>query len=160
MIFLDFPEMKELQKEIDKDDLYEEEDDDSYGLEKEPHVTLLYGLHDAVDPWEVKDIVRSVEYGPIEATKVTAFENEKYDVLKFDIKCKELHKVNKLLQELPHTNKFKDYVPHATIAYLKPGTAKKYIKLFKSKKFNPLVKKGVYSMPDGDKISFRVETHE
>jgi len=160
MLFFEFPEMKELQKEIDKDDLYEEEDDDSYGLEKEPHVTLLFGFHKEVEPKDIKEIVQGIEFGPIECTKVSAFENEKYDVLKFDIKCKELHEANKLLQELPHTNKFKDYVPHATIAYLKSGQAKKYIKLFKGKKFNPLVKKGVYSMPDGDKISFKVKTHD
>lgn len=158
MLYLDFPELKKLQKEIDKADLYEDDEDPSFGLEKDPHITLLYGFHKTAKPDEIKKIVQNTEFGTIEATKVSAFKGEKYDVLKFDIKCKQLHEVNKKLQEFPHTNKFKDYVPHATIAYLKSGMADKYIKLFKGKKFNPLVKKGVLSQTNGEKISFKIET--
>lgn len=160
MIYLKFPELKDLQKEIDKEDIYEEEDDSSYGLEKEPHVTLLYGFHKNANPDKIKAVIQEIEFGEIEATKVSAFKNDKYDVLKFDIKCKQLHDANKELKEFPHTNKFKDYVPHATIAYLKSGTADKYIKLFKGKKFNPLVKNGVLSQADGDKITFKIKTKD
>lgn len=160
MLYLDFPELKDLQKQIDKADIYEEEDDPSYGLEKDPHITLLYGFHKNANPEEIKKVIQGIEIGEISATKVSKFENPKYDVLKFDIKCKQLHEINKALSEFPHTDKFKDYVPHATIAYLKPGIANKYIKLFKDKKFNPLVKKGIFSKVDGDKISFKIKTKE
>lgn len=158
MVFFDFPEMKEIHKMIEKDDIYTDPKDPSFGLEKEPHATILFGLHKNVDPKDIKEIVQAAEFEEIVLHKVSAFENEKYDVLKFDVKCKTLNQLNKKLVEFPHTNKFPDYHPHCTIAYLKSGTAKKYIKMLKGKEYTITPKKGVYSMASGEKISFKVKT--
>jgi hypothetical protein len=49
------------------------------------------------------------------------FENELYDVLKFDVKReKSLFDCNKDLMKFPHTTDYPDYHPHLTISYLKP----------------------------------------
>lgn len=130
MLYFDFPDMKIIHDEIEEDDIFEGEDQ---GLETEPHVTLLYGLHsDEIDDQKVLDIsskgIKSLGLG-----NVSLFENEKYDVLKFDVEGPFLHDINKELTKLPHTTDFPDYHPHCTIAYLKPGTGKKYTKQFKGR---------------------------
>lgn len=107
-------------KTIDVRDLAED------GLETEPHITALYGLtSDSQGP--VVTVCR--EFGPIRATlgKIEAFSNPDYDVLKITVDSSELVKVNEALKKLPHENDFPTYRPHLTLAYLKPGTAEKYV---------------------------------
>lgn len=152
MVYFDFPRMLKIQDGINPDDLYEEEGDRTFGIENEPHVTLLYGIHDnEVDENEVMTI-SSQDIPPIVLTNASAFENEKYDVLKFDVECDKLHEINKELRKLPHTNGFPDYHPHVTIAYLKPGAAKKYVEKYKDIKETVTPKEIVYSKPSGEKI--------
>lgn len=122
---------------IDEKDLYTEEDDSSYGLESEPHITILYGIHsDEVKPNEIKEFIKEYDINKFELklSDISLFENEKYDVVKFDIDDKDniLTDFNKTLTEkYPFTNKFKDYHPHSTIAYVKKGKGKKYIQKLK-----------------------------
>ena len=133
MAFFDIPnwETKVLGK-ISEQDLY---DEPGFGLEHEPHVTVLYGFHqDSTDIDELKKTVDEYVEKPIkiEIKKVSVFENEKFDVLKFDIESPELRELNKICAEkFEHTNSYKDYHPHMTIAYLKKGVAAKYVKEFK-----------------------------
>ncbi len=122
---------KELQKDIDKDDLYTEEE--GHGMETEPHITVLYGIHEQ-DSNKVKE---ELELTPVEytLTGLSLFENDNYDVLKFTVKSTDLKKLNKqCTKNLEYTNSYPDYIPHMTVAYLKQGTGKKYIKLK-----NPLI---------------------
>jgi len=151
MLYFDFPQMKVIHDEIEKDDIAEE----FGGLETEPHVTLLYGLHsDEIDDDKVLDVsskgIMSIGLG-----NVSLFENEKYDVLKFDVEAPFLYDINKELSKLPHTTDFPDYHPHCTIAYLKSGTGKKYVKLFKNRIYEVFPTKVVYSKPDGTKLEER-----
>ena len=53
------PQMKSLHKLIKKEHIYTAPDHD-YGLEDEPHITVLYGLHKEVTQKEVKEIKREV----------------------------------------------------------------------------------------------------
>jgi hypothetical protein len=46
MLYFDFPLMDKIHNVIDPKDIYYEEGDRSFGLEDEPHTTLLYGLHE------------------------------------------------------------------------------------------------------------------
>jgi 2'-5' RNA ligase len=156
MAFIDYSdEIKEIHDAIDEDDVYVDEEDPTYGIEKESHCTVLYGLHEEVTLAEVKDKVKDIDHEEITVHNVSAFENEKFDVLKFDVKGKWLYKMNKAVAELPHTNKY-EYHPHVTIAYLKSGKAKDYIKKFKDTEFKAKIEKFVFSTPDGKKRSFKL----
>jgi 2'-5' RNA ligase len=151
MLHFDFPEMKIIQDEIDKDDLHEEKG----GLETDPHVTLLYGLHsDEIEDGIVLDQsskgIKSMGLG-----NLSLFENGEFDVLKFDVEAPFLYSINKELSKLPHTTEYPDYHPHCTIAYLKSGTGKKYTKSFKGRIFEVFPTKVVYSKPDGTKFEER-----
>lgn len=149
MLYFDFPHMSILHGKIDKDDIFT---DDGLGLETEPHVTLLYGLHsDEIKDQDVLDI-SSKGIESIGLHNPSVFENEKFDVLKLDVEGKFLHRINKELSKLPNTNKFPDYHPHCTIAYLKPGKGKKYAEQFENRVHEVFPTKVVYSKPDGTKL--------
>jgi len=143
-----FPEI-----EIDKDDLYNN-DENEYGLELgDKHVTILYGLHD--DEINEDDIVKlfSMINGPeVTTNKISLFENEKYDVVKWDIESEELTLLNKMVTSMfPYTSNFPDYYAHATIGYCIPGKGKTYQKdLDESLKMK--VDYWIYSKADGKKI--------
>ncbi len=158
MLYFNFPEMNKIHDVIDSKDIYIQEGDRSFGLEKEPHCTLLYGLHNEVSTKDVNEVLNNYTYSTVKAYNVSLFENQDYDVLKFDIKGDNLHETNKDLQQYPFTSNFPDYHPHLTIAYLKPGTGKKYTKILKGQEFDLLPQYAVYSKPDGgqDKININV----
>lgn len=160
MVFLDVDKKawKELQDMISEDDLYTEEEDSSYGRENEPHVTILYGLHGDIEDKDLEVEIDKITEPHIEFKSISTFENDKFDVLKFDVKSPDLNKLNKVFTKFPHTNKFPDYHPHATIAYLKKGTAEKYIKEAKDlvkMKMEP--EKIVYSKVDGSKKNYKLK---
>jgi 2'-5' RNA ligase len=150
MLYFDFPQMKEIHEQIDSEDLYEEDGDRTFGLEDEPHCTLLYGLEEGVTLDEVKKILNTQSFSTCTVHNASLFEND-YDVLKFDVKGKGLHECNKALSELPYNNQYPDYHPHMTIGYLKKGTGKKYTKLMEGKEWTLLPSYAVYSQPDGTK---------
>jgi hypothetical protein len=159
MLYLDFPEMGELHSQIDPEDVYVDEDDSTFGLENEPHVTLLYGLHDDVGLDKIEPIVGDKNYTAVKAHNASLFKNPKYDVLKFDVDGEMLHGVNKELAELPHTTDYPDYHPHMTVAYLKPGAGQKYCDMLKDKEYQLAPTHAIYSAPSGDKhqINIRVD---
>lgn len=156
MLYLDFPEMESLHSEIDENDVYVDDEDSTFGLENEPHVTLLYGLHDDVGLDKVEPIVGQRTYSTVKAHNASLFNNPKYDVLKFDIDGESLHDCNKSLSELPHTTDYPDYHPHMTVAYLKPGMGQKYADKLKGKEYMLHPTHAIYSMPSGDKHKINV----
>lgn len=158
MLYFDFPDMDNLHKEIDENDIYTE---DGFGLEDEPHTTLLYGFHadEINDDNEIFDTILDFEISNLILYNASLFENEYYDVLKFDVKAKEyeeneddfLFEINKTLTDkFPYTTDYPDYHPHATIGYLKKGKGKKYVEIFKDKEFEVVPSKIVYSKPNED----------
>jgi hypothetical protein len=160
MLYFDFPMMNKIHDGINPDDLYEEEGDRTYGLEDEPHVTLLYGLEDSVTPEHVKEIVDKFKFGKLVAHNVSLFEND-YDVLKFDIRYPTrggafLHKCNSALRNLPYNNQYPDYHPHMTIAYLQKGTGKKYCERMKGHEYDLVPSHAVFSQPDGTKTKIKI----
>jgi 2'-5' RNA ligase len=160
MLYFDFPKINDIHSKIDKDDLYEEENDRTYGLEDEPHITLLYGLEKEVTPNQVKEILENFTFGPCKLYNASLFENE-YDVLKFDvgypIKGEAfLHKCNTALRKLPYQNDYPDYHPHMTIGYLKKGTGKKYTEMLKDLEYDLSPSYAVFSQPDGNKVKIKI----
>ena len=148
------PEIEEIQSKIEADELYEEDDDRSYGLEDEPHVTVLYGIHsDKVDPEEVIALIKKIDWkNSISIGKPSLFENEKYDVLKLGANAEWLNKANRALcKTLPYSNDYPDYKAHVTVAYLKPGTGRDVVKRLGDFGTEIVPSKMVYSLPDGEK---------
>lgn len=135
MLEFDIKNWDKITSVIKKEDVY---DKPTFGIEDEPHITILYGFHDNVKPDQVKKIIHDVvdkgEKIKVEIKKISFFEvkGQEYDVVKFDVESPILHKLNKALKELPHTSSFTDYHPHMTISYVKKGTAKKYEKKLKN----------------------------
>ena len=154
--------------EIAPEDIYEEP---GFGIEKEPHITLLYGLHDdEVNPEEVIAEAQKHLKGDIKVkmTGISLFENDvPYDVVKFDVEPGVLAEVNKAIKDkFPNTSTFPDYHPHVTIGYVKKGKGKKYIKELSE----PIISTGteiIYSHPDdsyggtgNDKVVVKLEKEE
>jgi hypothetical protein len=111
---------------IADEDLYIDEKD-GCGRETEQHVTVLYGILDSTPSEALIQIVENTKPFLIEFGGVSIFETEKYDVVKLDIISEELHNLHlEIRRSCPNDNKFPDYKPHCTIAYLQKGKGKKY----------------------------------
>mgnify|MGYP000064117304 CR=1 FL=1 len=125
MLYFNVKNWADIISFIDPEDVHEGE-----GLEDEPHLTLLYGFHkDEVTFDDISKHFKGIEEIDVEIESVGIFENEKYDVVKFNVKkTEDIMDFNEKLSKLPHTTNFPDYHPHITIGYVKPGTGKKYIK--------------------------------
>ncbi len=152
MLFLDPPNWKDVTGMVEKEDLHEEE---GFGVEDEPHVTILYGLHDDIPDEEIEEAISKMTAPEITLENISIFENEDkpFDVVKFDIGGKELHKMNEMFAEFPHTTDFPEYHPHATIAYVKKGKGEKYVqKLSEKIVIKPI--KIVYSKADDTKKNY------
>lgn len=156
MLYFNFPEIKNIHNKINIKDLYEEENDRSYGLEHEPHTTLLYGLHHSVSLENVKNSIKDITFSTCIIKNPSLFENEKYDVFKFDVSGEGLKQANEKLKNYPYTSDFPNYHPHLTIAYLKPGEGKKYEEMFKDLKYELVPEFVVYSKPDGTKEKIKI----
>jgi hypothetical protein len=156
MLYFDFPEMGKIHAGIDSADLYEEDGDRTFGLEDEPHVTLLYGLKNTVTPEQINEVLEDFTFGPCTLHNASLFEND-YDVLKFDVKGNNLHEANEALRELPYENDFPDYHPHCTIGYLKKGAGKKYCDKMKGQEHKLIPTHIVFSQPDGTKTKMKIK---
>ena len=158
MLYFNFPDMEEIHHRIDKKDIYIDPNDDSYGLEDEPHVTLLFGLHKEVTLSDVQNAVKDITFENCILHNISIFENPKYDVLKFDIKNNpSLNDANRNLKKFPFTTEYPDYHPHMTIGYLKPGKGKKYVQRLKDGEYKMVPEYGVYSEIDGTKTKFKIK---
>jgi len=126
--FDDTPWSNFLNEFIDREDIYDDETHD-YGLEHEPHVTVLYGLHDdEFDYGDLKQMLPKLNDITISLKNISFFTGDKYDVVKFNINSKDLITLNKQITEkFPYSTDFPIYHPHTTIAYVKKGTGYKYI---------------------------------
>lgn len=160
MLYFESNCTKEVREMIKEEDLYVEEGDVSFGKETEPHCTLLYGFDKKVEANEALKICENFTFEACEAHNISLFESKKYDVLKYDIKGKNIKECNEALSDLPFESDFPDFHPHMTVAYLQPGKGKEYTKMIKESharlQVNP--EKIVYSHPNGKKEEIQVLT--
>jgi len=124
-----------------------------HGRETTPHVTVLYGLHtqSAADIYKVLDDVP----GPVRVRlgELDYFEGDGYDVIVVRVESPDLVTLNERLRaELPYTNGYPDYQPHATIAYVQPGVGERYagMKTFEGLGFE--TSSLVFSPKEGDDV--------
>lgn len=129
MIKYDKPELiQELQNMIPYEELYNEDDNDDYGLENMCHVTLVPCLDRHLDVNELKKELQELNKYSILLSNISKFENDNYDVLKCDVGSINLLKTNDdICSKFPTFSEYKEYHPHMTIAYLKKGMADKYL---------------------------------
>ena len=152
MAMFDIGGWDQFQKFLDPDDLYTSMDDD-YGFEQTPHVTICWGLNlKTTDPEDFSPLQKLKAF-EVKFKGLSLFENELYDVLKFDVESSVLRKLNKWCEkEFDVENEYDTYVPHVTLCYCKVGHAKKYISKFRMKPFSISVSQLSYSQ--------RVKGHE
>jgi 2'-5' RNA ligase len=92
----------------------------------------------------------------IDIDGINLFENEQFDVLKFNVVSDPgLQQLHDELSKLPNNDNFPTYTPHITIAYLNKGEGKKYV--------NPNYKYSVkniydivYSSPGKERVYFDI----
>lgn len=98
-----------------------------YGLELEPHVTVLYGILDK-EPDKVKDLFKHERKFNIKLGNTTLFQQDDHDVLKLDVDSDHLHRLNKTIRDtVKYETKYPKYHPHLTVAYLRKGFGHNYI---------------------------------
>lgn len=124
-------------RHIDDEVLFNTPDDPGFGREDESHITILYGIHTS-NVKTIKEILSKTKPFEVELDKISLFENKKFNVVKIDVLGKDLYRLNqKLKNELDYSDKYPEFKPHLTIAYVKKDFGKTLIndKTFKGIKF-------------------------
>ena len=144
-----------IKKLIDPKDVYLTEEE-GYGIERTPHVTVLFGIHPDVALSEIKKHLIPIRHIKCKSSVIDTFQTPKFDVVKFNIEGNYLKQMNKKLREnVDYTNDHPEYKPHMTIAYVNPGNGDKYKKsLANLLLIQPTAY--VYSHADGTKEEFFV----
>lgn len=117
--------IKELQNQIDVDDIHPEE-----GLEEDVHITLLWGIEDGTKSGRVaKEILAHSSPIEVKTGEVEIFKpkDKDYEVIVVRVYGDGLHSLrNKVESELPNKQTFPEYKPHMTIGYVLKGKGSKY----------------------------------
>jgi hypothetical protein len=113
---------------VSAEDVYDNEKHE-YGVEDQPHITILFGLHsDSAEKALRHFRGQSPVFCFIKGVSIFEPDGKPYDVVKFDITGGRMQQLHKTITDAePHTKTFADYHPHLTIAYVKRGTGKKYL---------------------------------
>lgn len=120
--FIDFG-----KKIITDDMLYFDSNElDDYGREKEPHVTIKFGLTKSYTREQMGLYLKGTRPFFITIGGIDIFENPKFDVIKLNVEGEDLFKLRKVFDTLPNTDDYKIYHPHMTLAYVKAGLGKKF----------------------------------
>lgn len=102
-----------------------------HGREDDIHITVLYGLTQDVGFDDVASLCQG--FGKITARfgEISLFtSNPEFDVVKIDIEdCPRLRTLEEKLRSLPNENKFPQYMPHCTIAYVRSGFGQRVVNM-------------------------------
>lgn len=130
MLILDIPKWNTIISKIKTNDIFEKPYDNSFGIEIEPHITIKYGLSDKINYEDIFKFINEFVDDKInfKIKGIDLFQNEEFDVLKFNVESDELTMLNnKISENFEYVDRYKGYKPHITIAYLKSGSGKKYL---------------------------------
>ena len=111
-------------KTIGEEFLYTEEE--NHGRENTPHVTVKFGLTESYTEDQIREIIKETRPFLMEIRGISLFENEKFDVVKFDIEGKKLRALREIFNRLPNQDSHPEYNPHMTLAYVRRGMGRKY----------------------------------
>lgn len=98
-----------------------------YGREREPHITIKFGLTQNYSQEQLKQILKGTVPFIITVQQLGIFSNSLFDVVKIDVQPdKELLRLRDVLNALPNADEHKEYHPHITLAYVKSGYGKQF----------------------------------
>jgi len=123
-----------IRRMIPEEDIYismNVEDINNKGYDDESHCTILYGFHnyDGIKENIKKYLPKLEDLDDIMRGDIKIFEQDEYDVVKFDIHSDKLRELNKTMCfRFEYSNDNPDYHAHITIAYVKKGMGVKYVK--------------------------------
>lgn len=130
MLRVDTQKVPQTYSILDEDLYVPSETGGKYGRETEPHVTVLYGLDvNSVSHQDIRDFIKENVKSPVKfkLKNISLFENELFDVVKWDVESEKLVELNKKLKErFNYTNAYDEYKPHMTVAYVKKGMGSNY----------------------------------
>lgn len=104
--------------------LYTDPNDPTYGYDEHPHVTLKYGFLPDLQRRDIATILKGVKPFDVILKSLTQFNNDKYDVVKFDVDKdnEQLMELRRRCDQYPNEDSYPDYHPHMTLAYVKKGS--------------------------------------
>ena len=105
-------------------DLISQKDLFGDGFETSPHVTILYGIHESYPIPPLVDIIETFPRFTVVLGDVSLFDNdEKFDVVKTEVESSDLYILrSEFINNCHYTLTHPEYIPHATIAFVKKGT--------------------------------------
>jgi hypothetical protein len=122
------PEMSDFVLEWNKlnipEDVLQTDDDGGKGREREPHITIKYGLLADEVPDELREIAKDTPPFPVFLGTVSLFTTSpKFDVVKIDVESPWLRELNRRISDaVPHEDTHPTYNPHMTLAYVQKGS--------------------------------------
>jgi 2'-5' RNA ligase len=138
------------KQQIPEESLFVDKDGDK-GREDEIHVTLKYGLLDAMPSPDLKELFRNTKPFEIALAPITLFRQDDHDVVKLDVHSAQLHALNREVCSIaPYHDTYPDYHPHITLCYVKKGTCDR---LEGVSPFDDPVKLGVSSLSTDGKFT-------
>lgn len=115
--------------EFKEDDIYRP-DDEIYGIEENPHITIVYGFSNDINGDEIIEKAKETLDGrgiSGSTGEIKVFDSDDCDVLVFGVENKILNELNKYFVKNYNPKIFhKDYQSHITICYLKKGKGSEY----------------------------------
>lgn len=145
------------RRNVSARDVFHSQTDKSFGRETHPHITVLYGIH-TEKAGRIRRALEGQKPFAVKLGKMSVFTtNDKFDVLKIEVKSTDLVRLNSLLKDsLYVTQTHPEYSPHVTIAYLEKGHGEKWNgdKTFDGEEFE--ISSIVFSSWKGAKSSIRL----
>lgn len=99
-------------------------DKENEGREDDCHITVKWGIQVSQPDGRLRQVVGATKAFPVHFGKISLFRNGTADVVKLDIESPWLRALHaRVKASVPNQETHPSYIPHCTLAYVKPGTA-------------------------------------
>jgi hypothetical protein len=127
-------------------------------IEENHHITIKHGIQDGITVDRVENAMPGlpVMYGRL--GRLAVFEHDSYDVLYIEVYSRDLTEANRAIANNLTSYETQDrYVPHITLAYLRPGAGRKYTGMDFFSGIELKLTEMVYTDPDGNAFTFSLQ---
>jgi hypothetical protein len=148
---------EEVTNTVEPADLYVDlADPVRFGVEEYAHITICDGLVDGEFPvGKLLDYLGTNAKFTAALTGISLFSNKDYDVVKFDVVSEDLVRIHEhIMAAFPTRQRFPDFHPHLTLAYVKAGHGQRYVRTF-NKELTLELTKFCYSDPNRKKYKVK-----